>query len=103
MLSTVVLGMLFMSFHSQDLETQEVELGVHKKASEDQVIALKGYLSVIKRRNAIFYSLFYCLVMIVAAVYQVTMREKKAYLSMEKFLIDGVIYSFVANILIVLV
>jgi len=103
MLSTVILGMLFMSFHSQDLEHQEVELGVQREESECQVIALKGDLKIIKKRNALFYCLFYCLVMICAAIHQVTLKShKKAYLSMERFLIDGAIYFFVTNVLTIL-
>jgi len=104
MLSTVILGMLFMSFHSQDLETQEVNLGYEKPESECGIVALKGDLKIIKKRNAIFFSLFYCLVMIAGAVNQVTLKsEKKGYLAMERFLIDGAIYFFVTNILAILV
>jgi len=101
MLSSMILGMLFISFYSQDLESQEVELGIQKEEeSTGQVVALKGYSSIIRKRNILFYNLFYCLLMSGAAINPVILKHhKKIYLSMERFLVDGVFYLFVTNVL----
>jgi len=102
MLSTIILGMLFISFYSQDLESQEVQLGNEKEeeGSTSQIVALKGYSSIIRKRNILFYNLFYCLLMAGAAINPVVLtHHKKIYLSMERFLVDGVFYLFVTNVL----
>ena len=97
-LSTIILGMLFISFYSQGLELQEVELGTEKDESSCEVVALKGHANIIKKRNILLYSFFYCLIMIGAAINPVILKEhKKVYLSMERFLVDSVFFLFTIN------
>jgi len=100
MLSTIILGMLFMSFYDQDLELQEVELGTEKEESSSQVVAIKGHANIIKKRNIILYCFFYCLLMIGAAINPVILKNhKRIYLSMERFLVDGVFYLFTVSVI----
>ncbi len=99
MSSTIILGMLFMSFYGQDLELQDVELGIQKEESDCHVVALKGYSGIIKKRNIILYSLFYGLIMLGAAINPVILtNHKKVYLSLERFLVDATLYLFTINI-----
>jgi len=98
MLSTLILGMLFMSFYSQDLESHEVELGKQKEESESQMVALKGHANIIKKRNILLFNFFFFLIMIGAAINPVVLtKHKKIYLSMERFLVDSVFYLFTIN------
>ncbi len=99
MLSTIILGILFMSFYSQDLESQEVKLGDDKSnKSGCEVVALKGDSNVIKKRNILLYNFFFCLIMLGAAINPVILKDhKQVYLSMERFLVDGAFYLFVIN------
>jgi len=99
-LSTIILGMLFMSFYSQDLESQEVELGIQKEESNVKVVALKGHSNIIRKRNLILYCFFYNLLMIGAALNPVIMKRPKAIFgAMERFLVDGAFYLFTVNVL----
>ena len=99
MLSTIILGMLFTSFYDQDLESQEVDLGNEKEESSCQVVAIKGHSNIIKKRNITLYCFFYCLLMIGAAINPVVLKNhKRIYLSMEKFLVDGVFYLFTISV-----
>jgi len=98
MLSTIILGMLFISFYDQDLESQAVKLGIQKEESDCQVVALKGYSNIIKKRNILMYCFFYNLIILGAAINPVTMKaHKKVHFSMERFLVDGVFYLFIIN------
>ncbi len=96
-LSTIILGMLFMSFYSQDLESQDVELGNEKEEFDCQIIALKGNGSVIKKRNLLLYSLFYCLILVGAAINPVILKGRKQVYSMERFLVDAAFFIFTIN------
>jgi len=99
-LSTIILGMLFMSFYSQDVELQEVELGNEKEDTDCQVVALKGHSKIIRKRNIIMYCFFYNVLMIGAAIHPIVLKNhKKIGLSMERFLADGIFYLFTINIL----
>ena len=89
-----------MSFYSQDLELEEVQLGVEKQESNVKVVSLQGHSNIIRKRNLLLFCFFFCLLMLGAAVNPVIMkRPKSVFGAMERFLVDGAIYLFTVNLL----
>lgn len=101
MTSTIILGMLFISFYEQEvaLEQEFVELGSPSKDDDsncDKIVAQEGYLNVMKKRNALYYCFFYNMIMIGAAL-NVMVFNKSGRFVLDKFLVDASLYSIVIN------
>ena len=101
-MSTIFLGMLFLSYHNQDINLKEVKLGV---VEEEEAILeacpLQERSEVIKIRNIILYGFFYNIIMISASIKIIVYRETKLDHEgvMEKFFVDAAFYIVIMIIL----
>jgi len=99
MTSTIILGMLFISFYDQEVALEEgIKLGVPSEDDSncEKVVAQEGYLNVMKKRNALYYCFFYNMIMIGAAL-NVMVFNKSGRFVLDKFLVDASLYSIVIN------
>ena len=99
MTSTIILGMLFISFLDQEVALEgEIKLGVPSEDNSDceKMVAQEGYLNLIKKRNALYYCFFYSMIMIGAAL-NVMVFDKSGRFVLDKFLVDASLYSIVIN------
>jgi len=104
MLSTILLGILFISFYDQDLKVEEVDLGVEKEDQSMETLALKGHSKIIKKRNVILYSFLYNAIMLSAAMKTIIYIDNlRAEGVMQKFMVDGGLYSAVITTLYLMV
>jgi len=96
MLSTIILGLMFISFYDQDFQhsqSEEVDLDVVK--GED--FMLRSNSKIIKKRNLIMYGFLFNLVMISASIKNIVyLDDLRAEGVMQKFMVDGVLYAFVS-------
>lgn len=94
MMSTLVLGLLFLSYYDQDvkfLHSEEVDLYIQK---EDEGFAIKSHSNIIRKRNIILYGFLYNLVLISAAIKLVVYIDNlRGEGVMEKYMVDAGLYS----------
>jgi len=99
MMSTMILGMLFLSYFNQDLElldSEELEI----KEENVKNLDLRSHAKLIRKRNIILYGFLFNCVMISAAIKTIVYREKlRAEGVMEKFMVDAVLYSVIILLL----
>jgi len=99
MMSTMILGMLFLSYYNQDLElldSEELEI----KEENNENLAVRSHSKLIKKRNIILYGLLFNCVMISAAIKTMVYKENlRAEGVMEKFMVDAVLYSVIIVLL----
>jgi len=94
MMSTLVLGLLFLSYYDQDvrfLHSEEIDLYIQK---EDEGFAIKSHSNIIRKRNIILYGFLYNLVLISAAIKLIVYIDNlRAEGVMEKYMVDAGLYS----------
>jgi len=96
MISTVVLGLLFISFSDQDSQLEGVDLYIQKEELSPGGLGVTNYAKIIKKRNIILYGFLYNAVMISAAIKVLVFRDHLEDEGvMQKFMVDGALYSAV--------
>jgi len=96
MMSSVILGTLFLSYHNQSTTTLEnnVKIGAPKDDPKIEACELKGHSTILKKRNIILYGFFYNLILVSASIKIILYRETQLDHEgvMEKFFIDSAFY-----------
>jgi len=97
MISTLILGLLFISFSDQDSQYSQVEgvdLYIQKEELSPGGLGITNYSKIIKKRNIILYGFLYNTVMISAAIKVLVYRDHLEDEGvMQKFMVDGALYS----------
>ena len=101
MMSTIILGMLFLSYHNQDRNLKKEELEVQEEEAILEANPLEEHSKVIKKRNIILYGFFYNIIMISASIKIIVYRETQLDHEgvMEKFFVDAAFYIVIMVIL----
>jgi len=93
-MSSVILGILFLSYHDKTVGSEHVELGASKGDTSMETYVVKEYSTMIKKRNLILYGFFYNLIMLSASakilIYRNTDLDEEGV--MEKFFMDAAFY-----------